>query len=242
MLKTAALAKAGQPRHAPPANDAPPASPARHDLAELKMDLREAERAALAARAPVARLEAEIADEAAARALLAEIDAGYAARVAAWAVSGADPGAAPEPVTDRREAEATLEAASLKADAARNALAAVRHRIAEADARVGGIKARARPAVAAALREEGAWLIAEYWRRFADLEQVRRELTALDEVLIADFPVVHAPTGRTVIDWLSPAKLSAPAALNAAEAATAALDDVAAFACYWRARAAELER
>jgi hypothetical protein len=242
MPKTAALAKPAQLQHTPPGDAASSAaSPTRHDLAELKMDLREAERAALAARAPIARLEAEIADEGAARALLAELDADYAARIAAWAASGSNPGAAPEPGADRREAEATLEAASLKAEAARNALAAVRQRVAEADATVGAIKARARPAVAAVLREEGAWLIAEYWRRYADLEQVRRELTALDQVLIAEFPVIHAPTGRMVVEWLSPVKLSAAAALDAAEAATAGLDDVAEYGRFWRARAAELE-
>jgi hypothetical protein len=246
MAKTAALAKAPQPsdaaaKHTPPANDtAPSASRTRHDLAELKMDLREAERAALAARAPVARLEAEIADEAAARDLLAELDADYAARIAAWAASGSDPGAAPEPRADRPEAEAALATASLRAEAARTVLAAARQAIAEADARVGALKARARPAVAAVLREEGAWLVAEYWRRYADLEQVRRELTALDEVLIAEFPVIHAPTGRTVVEWLSPAKLPAAAALDAAEAACAGLDHVPEFARYWRARAEEL--
>jgi hypothetical protein len=242
MPKTAALAKADQQRHVPPAHDTRSGSPARHDLAELKMDLREAERAALAARAPVARLEAEIADEAAARALLAELDGDYAARIAAWAASGSAPDAAPEPRGDRRDTEATLEAAALKAEAARSALATARRTIAEADARVGEIKARTRPAVAAVLREEGAWLIAEYWRRYAELEQVRRELTALDEVLIVDFPVIHGPTGRTVIEWLSPVKLSAVAALDAAGAATATLDTVTEFARHWRARADELQR
>jgi len=242
MPRAATLAKPAQQQQASPADTKSAASPARHDLAELKMDLRDAERAALAARAPVARLEAEIADEAAARALLTELDGDYAARIAEWAASGSAPGAAPEPRADRHEAEATLEAAALKAEAARNALSAVRQRIAAADARVGEIRASVRPAVAVALREEGAWLAAGYWRRYADLEQVRRELTALDEILIADFPIVHGPTGRTVIEWLSPAKLSATAALDAAEEACAGLDDTAEYGRFRRARAAELER
>jgi hypothetical protein len=244
MPKSATLAKPAPEtvRAAPPVRETHAASPARHDLAELKMDLREAERAALAARAPVARLEAEIADEAAARARLAELDADYTRRIAAWAAAGSDPGAAPEPRADRHDAEAALKAASLKAGAARTALEAARRAIAEADARVGAIKARIRPAIAAVLREEGAWLAAEYWRRYGDLEQVRRELTALDEVLIADFPVIHAATGRTVVEFLSPTKLSAAAQLDAAEAACAALDGTAEYGRFWRARAAELER
>jgi len=251
MPKTAALAKTPQSNRMPPASTAtdgtaPSGSRTRHDLAELKMDLRVAERAALAARAPVARLEAEIAEEDVARALLAELDADYAARIAAWAALGPDhddgPGAAPEPRADRRDAEAALDAAALKAEAARSALALARQAIATADARVGELKARTRPAVAAALREEGAWLAAEYWRRYAELEQVRRELTALDQVLIADFPLIHAPTGRTVVEWLSPVKLPAQAALDAAEAACDGLDDVAEFARYWRVRAEELAR
>lgn len=241
MAKTATVAKSTPFKRTEPMRDTPqPGSAARHDLAELAMDLRDAERAALAARAPLARLEAEIADEAAARALLAELDGDYAARIAAWAAAGSESGAAPEPRADRREAEAALAVAALKAEAARSALATVRQAIAEADARVGEIRARARPAVAAVLREEGAWLAAEYWRRYADLEQVRRELTALDEVLVADFPLIHAATGRTVIEWLSPAKLPAQAALDAAEAACVTLDDVAACARVWRAKAEEL--
>jgi len=227
------------------AADTPSRSPARHDLAGLLRDLRDAERKAMSARAPVARLEAEIADEAAARALLDELDAAYAARIAAWA--GADPGSgqgpAPEPSLEtRQEAKAALAAASLKADAARGALAAVRHAVAATDARVGELKARIRPAVAAVLREEGAWLAAEYWRRYADLEQARRELTALDQVLIADFPLIHAPTGRVIVAWLSPVKLSAPDALDAAEAACAGLDDVAALTREWREKAEALAR
>ena len=60
MAKTAALAKATQQssisaKETPAGNDGRSGSPARHALAEIKMDLREAERAALAARAPVAR-------------------------------------------------------------------------------------------------------------------------------------------------------------------------------------------
>jgi len=58
-------------------------------------------------------------------------------------------------------------------------------------------------------------------RRYADLEQVRRKLTALDEVPIAEFPTIHAPTGRVTVRWPLPVKLSA------AEAAGAGLDDVA---------------
>jgi hypothetical protein len=224
-----------------PADDTPPGSPARHDLAELLRTLREAERKAMSARAPVAPLEAEIADEAAARALLDELDADYAARIAAWA--NGEAGAAPEPVLDaRREAEATLKAATLKAEAARDALTAVRHAVATTDARVGELRTRTGPAVAAVLREEGAWLAAEYWRRYSDLEQVRRELTALDQVLIADFPTIHAPTGRVTVQWLSPVKLSAADALDAAEAACAGLDDAAQLTRDWRAKAAALAR
>ncbi len=195
----------------------------------------------MAARAPVARLEAEIADEAAARALLDELDGGYAARIAAWA--NGEAGAAPEPVLDtRREAEVTLKAATLKAEAARDALTAVRHAVQVTDARVGELKARIGPAVAAALREEGAWLAAEYWRRYAELEQVRREVSALDQVLIADFPTIHAPTGRVIVQWLSPVKLSAADALDAAEAACAGLDDVARLTRDWRTKADALAR
>jgi hypothetical protein len=105
---------------------------------------------------------------------------------------------------------------------------------------VGELRARIQPAVATVLREEGTWLAAEYWRRYTELEQVRRELTALDQVLIADFPIIHAPTGRTIVKWLSPVKLSAPDALDAAEAACVTLDDVAALTRVWRVKAEAL--
>ncbi len=226
-----------------PADDTAPRSPARHDLAELLLDLRDGERKAVAARAPMARLEAEIADETAARIRLNALDESYAARIADWAGHDADPAGAPAPDLEaRRVAEAALTAATLKAQAARAALAAVRQAVAQADARVGEIRARAGDAVAAVLREEGRWLAAEYWRRYADLEQARRELTALDQVLIAEFPIVHAPTGRVIVDWLSPVKLSAPDALNAAEAACAGLDGVEELARGWRAKADALLR
>jgi hypothetical protein len=249
MAKTKlAVAHDAQPPFATSASDAaPPHSPARHDLAELLLDLRDAERNALAARAPAARLEGEIAGETAAQALLDGLDADYAARVAAWATEtpGGDGAAAepapPKPEGDaRREAEAALAAAKYRATASRVALFNLRRTVADADARVGELRARIQPAVATVLREEGTWLAAEYWRRYTELEQVRRELTALDQVLIADFPIIHAPTGRTIVKWLSPVKLSAPDALDAAEAACVTLDDVAALTRVWRVKAEAL--
>jgi hypothetical protein len=240
--------KTTMPKHARfltavPSVDRPPprTSPPRHDLAAALLDLRDAERKATTAREPLARLEAEIADEAAARALLDEVDAHYGARMAEW--GDTDMGNAPEPdLAAWHEAQAALTAATLKAEAARIALTAARQTIAEADARAGAARARIKPAVAAALRAEGAWLTAEYWRRYADLEQVRRELTALDEVLIADFPTIHAPTGRLIVNWISPVKQSAADALDKAEAACAGMDGVSDFARFWRAKAEELGR
>jgi hypothetical protein len=218
-----------------------PASPARHELAEILLDLRDAERKAAAARAPVARLEAEIALEAAARARLAALDTDYAARMAAWAGSGT--GAAPDPnLKARQEAKGALHAATLKAEAAREALARLRDDITAADAKLGGARARIKPAVAGVLREEGGWLLAEYWRRYADLEEVRRDLAALDQVLLTDFPTTHTPTGRTIVDWLSPDKLSAPAALRAVDSACAELAGVRELTAYWREKAGELGR
>jgi hypothetical protein len=218
-----------------------PTSPARHDLAEMLLDMRDAERKAQAARVPVARLEAEIAGEAEARAQLEALDTDYAARMAAWAGSGA--GNAPDPNLEaRRVAKNALDAATLRADAARGALAAVRETIAAADARAGDSHERIRPAVAGVLREEGRWMIAEYWRRYAELEQVRRELAALDQVLLTDFPLTHAPTGQTIVDWISPDKLPAQAALRAIDTACANLDGVQDFTRHWREKAAELAR
>ena len=216
-----------------------PASPARDALNAALQDLRDAERTASAARAPVARLEAEIAGEAAALARLDALDADYAARMSAWAEGGA--GTAPAPkLAERREAQDTANTAALKADAARGALAAVRETIAAADTRVGAARERIRPAVAAVLREEGGWIVAEYWRRHADLEQVKRELAALDQVLLTDFPIAHAPTGRTIVEWISPDKLPAQAALQAIDAACAGLEGVQDFARHWREKAEEL--
>lgn len=240
------MSKAARAITAVPSVERPPqsskqTSPARHDLAEAVLDLRDAERKAAAAREPLARLEAKVAGEAAARGPLSELDANYAIRMAEWAAAGAD--AAPEPNQgERQAAEAALNAAALTAEAARRALIQLRQTIAEADAQVGDARARIKPAVARVLREEGGWLAAEYWRRYADLEQVRRELTALDQVLIADFPIIHEPTGRMIVNWISPVKQSADAALDAAETACAGLDGVEEFARYWRAKAEDLMR
>jgi len=242
-MSKAARAIAAVPSVAKPWQPAKQTSPARHDLAEAMLDLRDAERKAEAARMPLARLETKIADAAAARGPLTELDARYAIRMAEWAAGGADAAPVPEPdLAGRQDAEATLNAASLTAEAARRALTQLRQTIAEADAQLGDARARIKPAAARVLREEGSWLAAEYWRRYADLEQVRRELTALDQVLIDDFPIIHEPTGRMVVHWLSPVKLAADAALAAAETACAGLDGVTEFARYWRAKAEDLMR
>ncbi len=213
--------------------EARPISHARHDLAEVLLDVKAAQKRHAAAREPLARLEAEIAAADAARAHLAALDADYTDRMAAWAKTGQGP--APEP--DDREAPT---AAAIKGEAARRAMAAAAQAIAEAARQVAEAEARIAPAIAAVLREDGAALTAEYWRRYGALERVRRELEALDSVLIADFPITHAATGRPVVDFLSPAKLSAPAALNAAEAACADAGIVETFAQGWRLKAAEL--
>jgi hypothetical protein len=211
-------------------------TPARHELAEIVLDLHDAERKASAARAPVERLEAEIALEAAARARLAALDADYTARMAEWADSGI--GAAPDPnLKARQEALGALHAATLKAGAARDALARLRDDIAAADAQVGDARARIKPAVAAVLREEGGWLVAEYWRRYAELEEVRRDLAALDQILLSDFPIIHAATGRTIVHWISPDKLSAAAAQRAIADACAGLAGSASLADRWREKA-----
>jgi hypothetical protein len=218
-----------------------PASPARHDLAEALLDLRAAERKAAQARAPVARLEAEIAGETTARRKLEAIDADYAARMAAWAAGGS--GAAPTPnIGARHAAQSALDAAQLKADAARGALSAVQAAIAAADATVGAARAMIKPAVANVLREDGGWMAAEYWRRYGELEEIRRDLAALDQVLLTDFPISHAPTGRTIIDWISPEKLPGQAALKAIDAACAELAGVQDFTRRWREKAEELGR
>jgi hypothetical protein len=209
-----------------------PTSTARHDLAEALLDVKATQKRHAAAREPLARLEAEIAAADAAAAGLSAMDADYAARMAAWAQTGQGP--APEP------AARTTAAGSQKGDAARRAMTAAVQAIAEAARHVAEAEARIAPAIAAVLREDGAALAAEYWRRYGALERVRRELEALDSVLIADFPITHAATGRPVVDFLSPTKLSAPAALNAAEAACAGAGAVEAFAQGWRAKAAEL--
>jgi hypothetical protein len=210
-----------------------PTSTARHDLAEALLDVKATQKRHAAAREPLARLEAEIAAADAAAAGLSAMDADYAARMAAWATTGQGP--APEPAD--REAPAT---AAIKGDAARRAMTGTAQAIAKAARQVAEAEARIAPAIAAVLREDGAALTAEYWRRYGALERVRRELEALDSVLIADFPMTHAATGRPVVDWISPAKLSAPAALNAAETACVNAGTVEAFAQGWRAKAAEL--
>jgi hypothetical protein len=210
-----------------------PISHARHNLAEALLDVKAAQKRHAAAREPLARLEAEIAAADAASARLSAMDADYAARMAAWAQTGQGP--APEP--SNREAPT---AAAQKGEAARRAMTGAAQAIAEAARQVAVAEARIAPAIAAVLREDGAALTAEYWRRYGALERVRRELEALDSVLIADFPITHAATGRPVADWLSPAKLSAPAALNAAEAACAGAGTVETFAQGWRLKAAEL--
>jgi len=210
-----------------------PISPARHDLAEALLDVKAAQKRHAAAREPLARLEAEIAAADAAAADLSARNAEYADRMAAWAKTGQGP--APDP--DDREAPTD---AALKGEAARRAMTGAAQAIADAARQAAEAEARIVPAIAAVLREDGAALAAEYWRLYGALERVRRELEALDSVLIADFPITHAATGRPVVDFLSPAKLSAPAALNAAESACADAGAVEEFARTWRAKAAQL--
>jgi hypothetical protein len=219
----------------------PPVSPARRALADALAELRAAERAVETARAPVPRLEAELAAEAAALGALERLDADYARRMAVWAEQGRGDPPAPA-VEARRQAQAALDAARLKGQAARNALAALESGLAEADRRLGEATGRVKPAVAAALREEGDWLVAEYWRRHADLELVRRELAALDQVLLTDFPLTHAPTGRAIVEWVSPDRQSASAQARAVDAACNGLDGVQYFIGTWRRKAEMLTR
>jgi hypothetical protein len=214
-------------------------SPAGEALNTALAGLRAAERAAEAAARPVTRLEALIADEAAAEALMAELDAGAAAAMAKWAETGQ--GAAPEPFAgERKAAESALAAARIAADAARHALTAARQTAAGAGRDLDAARARIAPAVASALREDGARLRDHYWRLAAELEGVRRRLAALDQVLIADFPVVHAQTGRTVVAWMSPDRIPAAEAMRALTAACAGLDSPDACKRAWRAQAGRL--
>jgi hypothetical protein len=95
-------------------------------------------------------------------------------------------------------------------------------------------------AVAAVLREDGAARVAEYWRLYARLEGLRRDLAAFDQVMLADFPVIHPATGRPVPEFLAPERLSASRALAAATQASSGLPGVADFARAWRDAAAAL--
>jgi hypothetical protein len=208
-------------------------------LAAARGALAAAERHVRDARRPIARLEAEIAGAAAAEAALAELDAADAAAMAAWAETGQ--GAAPAPAIERRRAaETALAAARARADAARRALPAAQDAADAAARRLGGAQAAIAPAVAAVLRAEGAALCDRYWRGAAEQERLRRELAALDQVLIAAFPIVHAATGRTIVEYLSPDRIAAPAAMRAITAACATLDPPETCQRAWRDRAATL--
>ena len=76
---------------------------------------------------------------------------------------------------------------------------------------------------AEALRAEGGRLVQHYWRAFADLERLRRKLAALDRVLLADYPLIHTPTGLRIVQWVSPERLSAPDAIRQVDQACAQL-------------------
>lgn len=216
-----------------------PASLARRALDAALSDLREAERLGRAAREPIARLEAEIGAELPAAAALQALEAADAAAIAEWARTGDGP--APEPrIRERQEAAATLALAQMRASAAGVALAAARATAAEADGRCASARDRLKPAVGRVLREDGARLAADYWRRYAELDHVRRALIALDRVLNDDFPVIHEATGRPIIAFLSPDKLSAPEAMRAIDQACAGLASVETFTRDWRTKAAGL--
>jgi len=229
-----------------PARSAPPAqkpatlpSPARQALDAVFRDLREAEAGSRAAREPVDRLAAEIDCELPAAAVLQALEAEDAAAMAEWARCGAGP--APEPrQQERQDAAARLALMQMKAGAAAGALPAVRAAAADAEQALAVARERIGPAVAQVLREDGARLALEYWRRYAALELIRRELAGLDQVLAADFPSIHAATGLPVTDWISPDKLSAPDAMRAIDRATTSLAPIEAFAADWKARAAGL--
>jgi hypothetical protein len=214
----------------PPEN---PQSPARAELTRLRQELRAAGRAVAAAKPPVARLESVIAAAEAARARQAQSDLGLAQRLADWAESGISPEPAapdkPRPAPD-----------ASKAAAAQTALAAARQRLAEAESARASLAQRLPPAIAAVLREDGAARVAAYWRHYAGLESLRRELAALDQVLLADFPVSHPATGRPILDFVSPDKLSASDAMRAAKAACVAVPAFNDFTRAWRDSAAAL--
>ena len=216
-----------------------PDSPARRDLARALQALRIAEQAHAATTEPIARLEAEIEAETAARARLARLDAAHADRMVAWAATPAAPPPEPDQAA-RQEAEAALAKASAGAEAARTALQRWRREADQAAGRVAAAAARIRPAVAAVLREDGAVLVTDYWRHWAALEQTRRDLAALDQLLIDDFPLTHTPTGRRVVDYLSPDRRSATDWLRATKSASNTLTPTPEAAARWRTRAAEL--
>jgi hypothetical protein len=215
-------------RAAPP--EAQP-STARGDLDRLRRELDAAETRAAAAARPVARLETELAAIAVRHAEAAEAGRAYALAMAEWATTGQ--GAAPEP-------PAIAEPKGAEREATETALAIARRGLEAAEADRALAQSRIAPAVAGVLREDGARLAADYWRRWGEIERIRRELAALDQVLAADFPIIHGPTGRTILEFVSPEKLSAPAAMRAIEAATAGLPGLPDLIRAWRDAAAAL--
>jgi uncharacterized protein YjiS (DUF1127 family) len=223
---------------------APAESPARAALARVVAALAEANAARDVFAGPIRRLEAEIAAEPAARQRLAALDAAGAEALEAWAVAGSgSPPVGDPPACDpaeRRDAEAALGRAEASAGVARAALARLAGQAAEAASRAADAAAAISPAVAAVLREDGARLAADYWRAWAEMERLRRELAALDQVLLTDFPVIHPETRRALATWLSPEKLPAREARLAADAALAAVIPFDAALTAWRTRAAQL--
>ena len=214
----------------------PAPSAARQALSDLRQNLKAAEQCVDTARAPIARLEAEITAGEVAQARLAVIRCRHAQRMAEWSETGR--GAAPDPASD--EDTATLAAATARADAARAALYPARQRVDAAEHDLAVQATGLKPAIAQILREAGAALAAEYWRRAADIERLRRDLAALDQLLAADFPIVHAPTGRSILRFVSPEKQSAPDTMRAFAAACADIPATARFLAAWREKAAEL--
>lgn len=91
---------------------------------------------------------------------------------------------------------------------------------------------------AGALRAEGSRLARDYWRVFAELERLRRNLAAIDRVLMADYPLIHTPTGLRIVAWVSPERLSAPEVIRKVDRACAHLGSVENLMAAWRARAA----
>jgi hypothetical protein len=216
----------------------PEAVLARLDLARLRQAVRDAERRVEDARAPVARLQAEVAAAEAAEAEACQAARHYADRLAAWAESGQ--GASP--VLDAAASGAATEPPALEArvEAARAAHAAVRGRLAAAELDLAAHRARLAPAITRVLRADGAALADEYWRRMADLEALRRNLAALDRLLESDYPHTHGPTGRPIVDPVSPDRHAAPARARAMAAACAGLATTAEFLATWRQSAATL--